>query len=117
MDEYGVESEDDEMEVEDVQEPQEVRVLPQEMEVDAAPAGDIAGLPVKARPHVLSILSTLTFQNIALDPPPFFDEDTNEALAGLVNLLRATVERGEGNSALVVGPRGVGKTRVRGCRN
>ncbi|ORX39453.1 origin recognition complex subunit 4 C-terminus-domain-containing protein [Kockovaella imperatae] len=94
----------------------EARALDNHMEVDERPVGTAqpAGLPPGARPHVLRILSTLTSQGIASDPPPFMDEDTNEALHGLVNLLKATVERGEGNSALVVGPRGVGKTRTLG---
>ena len=44
---------------------------------------------------------------------PFDAEDENGTLKGLVNVLRGTVCRGEGNSALLVGPRGCGKTRVR----
>lgn len=74
-------------------------------------------LPAGARPHVLQILSTLTARHVASNPPAFDDEDSNEALQGLVNLLKGTVERGEGNSALLVGPRGVGKTRVSKCRS
>ena len=73
-------------------------------------------LPFSGRSYVLQILSTLTSQNIATTPPAFASEDANEALQGLVNLLRGTVERGEGNSALVVGARGVGKTRVSDSR-
>ncbi|GFZ51043.1 hypothetical protein JCM24511_08801 [Saitozyma sp. JCM 24511] len=69
-------------------------------------------LPAGARPHVLQILSTLTARHVASNPPAFDGEDSNEALQGLVNLLKGTVERGEGNSALLVGPRGVGKTRT-----
>ena len=69
-------------------------------------------LPVSARPHVLQILSILTSQSIGVDPPAFIDEEKNDALQGLMNLLRGTVERGEGNSALVIGARGVGKTRA-----
>jgi origin recognition complex subunit 4 len=72
--------------------------------------------PAGARPHVLQILSTLTARHVASNPPAFDDEASNEALQGLVNLLKGTVERGEGNSALLVGPRGVGKTRVSTCR-
>lgn len=75
---------------------------------------EIQPLPAAARSHVLDILATLTGVSAGINPPPFHDEDTNEALQGLVNLLRGTVERGEGNSALVVGPRGSGKTRVSG---
>lgn len=67
-------------------------------------------LPPNARQHVLRILSTLTGSD--RQPSPFDNEEDNEALQGLVSLLRGTVERGEGNSALVTGPRGVGKTRV-----
>lgn len=74
--------------------------------------GAVKPLLPAARQHILRILSTLTGNGIARDPPPFADEDTNEALQGLVNLLKGTVERGEGNSAMLVGPRGTGKTRV-----
>lgn len=74
----------------------------------------LVSLPASARPHVLQVLSTLTFQDVNLDSQASSNEEKSEALQGLVNLLRGTVERGEGNSALVVGARGVGKTRVRG---
>jgi origin recognition complex subunit 4 len=66
-----------------------------------------------ARQHLAAILHTITSQQVSSDPPPFQDEDKNEALQGLLKLLQGTVDRGEGNSALVTGPRGVGKTRVR----
>jgi origin recognition complex subunit 4 len=66
-----------------------------------------------ARQHLTAILHTITSQQVSSDPPPFPDEDKNEALQGLLKLLQGTVDRGEGNSALVTGPRGVGKTRVR----
>ncbi|WVQ94919.1 hypothetical protein IAU59_002005 [Kwoniella sp. CBS 9459] len=69
-------------------------------------------LPEGAKPYLRRILADLTSQNVATDPPPFEKEETNEPLMGVVNLLKGTVERGEGNSALVVGPRGVGKTRT-----
>ncbi|WWD19842.1 hypothetical protein CI109_104309 [Kwoniella shandongensis] len=72
----------------------------------------VPSLPELARPHVIRILSTLNSHGVATNPEPFVDEEKNEALQGLVNLLKGTVERGEGNSALVVGPRGVGKTRT-----
>ena len=65
-----------------------------------------------AKEYVLDILATLTGQGTALNPAPFPDEEKDEALNGMVNLLKGTVERGEGNSALLVGARGVGKTRV-----
>ena len=65
-----------------------------------------------ARQHLTAILHTITSQQVSSDPPPFQDEDKNEALQGLLKLLQGTVDRGEGNSALVTGPRGVGKTRV-----
>jgi len=66
----------------------------------------------EAKELVLDMLATLTGRQIALEPPPFPAEEKNEALNGVLNLLRGTVERGEGNSALLVGARGVGKTRV-----
>ncbi|EIW72136.1 hypothetical protein TREMEDRAFT_20901, partial [Tremella mesenterica DSM 1558] len=68
-------------------------------------------LPQSARKYVLDILANLNGRNVR-EPAPFIDEEKNEALQGLVGLLKGTVERGEGNSALVVGPRGVGKTRT-----
>ncbi|WWD03936.1 hypothetical protein V865_001994 [Kwoniella europaea PYCC6329] len=72
----------------------------------------IEQLPKSARMYLKNVLATLTSQGTSTNPPPFVDEEKNEALIGIVNLLKGTVERGEGNSALVVGPRGVGKTRT-----
>ena len=66
----------------------------------------------EAKGYVLDILDTLTGRQTSLNPPSFPEEEKNEALNGIVNLLRGTVERGEGNSALLVGARGVGKSRV-----
>jgi origin recognition complex subunit 4 len=76
------------------------------------PTPNISPLSAVAREHVVNILSTITSQSVSMCPGPFRDEDQNEALQGLLKLLQGTVERGEGNSALVTGPRGVGKTRV-----
>ncbi|CAK9780076.1 hypothetical protein CC85DRAFT_271212 [Cutaneotrichosporon oleaginosum] len=70
----------------------------------------IAPLPASARQHVLQILATLT--GTEREPLPFANEEDNEALQGLVSLLKGTIERGEGNSALVTGPRGTGKTKT-----
>lgn len=119
MDEYGGGVEDDaEEDLDDVQEAilqdEPVISLPTPKITPETPTkpAPLVSLPVSARPQVLQILSTLTSQNIAIDPPAFIDEEKNEALQGLVNLLKGTVERGEGNSALVIGARGVGKTRV-----
>ena len=75
-------------------------------------AEGISPTPASARPYLLQILATVTSQDIARDPPPFHEEEKNEPLHGLLNLLKGTMERGEGNSALVVGSRGAGKTRV-----
>lgn len=41
------------------------------------------------------------------------EEGKNDALVQLVNLLKGTVERGEGNSCLILGAKGSGKTKVR----
>ncbi|WWC72232.1 uncharacterized protein I206_106194 [Kwoniella pini CBS 10737] len=69
-------------------------------------------IPKSAKLYLRRVLSTLNSQDAVMNPPPFLDEEKNESLTGIVNLLKGTVERGEGNSALVVGPRGVGKTRT-----
>ncbi|WVQ82514.1 hypothetical protein IAT38_004643 [Cryptococcus sp. DSM 104549] len=69
-------------------------------------------LPEVARPDVQRIIATLSSRGVEDSPPPFDDEESNEALHGVVNLLKGTVERGEGNSAIVVGPRGSGKSRT-----
>lgn len=52
----------------------------------------------------------------ALRDPPLAPDDEDEvnnlALKQITDLIRGTVERGEGNSCLVLGPAGSGKTRV-----
>ncbi|KAJ9103965.1 hypothetical protein QFC21_002428 [Naganishia friedmannii] len=48
----------------------------------------------------------------SLPSGPGPEEEKNEALMQLVNLLTGTVERGEGNSCLVLGAKGSGKTRT-----
>ena len=125
VDEYGDvkrdKDEDEEMEVE--VEDDQLEVLEDRLIVD--PVGKdmeakqvnmsdqgMLPLPPSARAHMINILSTLTSQSTSIHPPPFANEESNEPLHGLLNILRGTVERGEGNSALVVGARGVGKTRV-----
>ena len=133
VDEYGGVVEDDEAESVEVEEPLEseeqdegvdaytaiptedvgIRV-PDDVRLNGKEKADalqMAPLPPGARGHVLSILETLTGR-VSHGRHPFAGEETNEALQGLVNLLKGTVERGEGNSALVVGPRGAGKSRV-----
>ncbi|EJT99818.1 hypothetical protein DACRYDRAFT_81387 [Dacryopinax primogenitus] len=47
----------------------------------------------------------------SLHQPSARTEGAEGAVAALSTLLRGTVERGEGNSCLVLGPRGCGKTR------
>ncbi|WRT70018.1 uncharacterized protein IL334_007011 [Kwoniella shivajii] len=69
-------------------------------------------IPISVKSYLKHVLGTITSHNINRNPPPFAEESKNEPLTGLINLLKGTVERGEGNSALVVGPRGVGKTRT-----
>jgi origin recognition complex subunit 4 len=82
------------------------------VELEEETVSAVSPLSPFARLHVANILSTITSQSISSDPGPFHDEVQNEALQGLLKLLQGTVERGEGNSAIVTGPRGVGKTRV-----
>lgn len=69
-------------------------------------------IPAFQKTYLHAMLNTLTSQNISTNPPPFDDEERNETLHGVLNLMKGTVERGEGNSAIVVGPRGSGKTRT-----
>lgn len=69
-------------------------------------------IPAFQRTYLQAMLNILTSQNISTNPPPFEDEEHNETLQGILNLMKGTVERGEGNSAIVVGPRGSGKTRT-----
>jgi origin recognition complex subunit 4 len=40
------------------------------------------------------------------------DDENSQTKKGLDDLLRGTLERGEGNSCFVVGPKGSGKTKV-----
>jgi len=94
---------------------EEIRILDESglaASYEQQPISEINPLSEFARQHITNILSTITSQHISADPPPFQDEDQNEALQGLLKLLQGTVDRGEGNSAMVTGPRGVGKTRV-----
>ena len=124
QDEYGGNEEDNTLEVDETELEVEIPVPTSQKELLIAPAATlspsnnlptksfIAPLPTTARSHVINILSTLTSKLVGQTPPAFADEETNGALNGLVNLLKGTVERGEGNSALIVGSRGVGKTRV-----
>ncbi|KAJ7638841.1 origin recognition complex subunit 4 C-terminus-domain-containing protein [Roridomyces roridus] len=72
-------------------------------------------------PNVADLSSCLNAQKrhilrTILHPPDLPDEDADSAnpiaLKQLRDLLKGTVERGEGNSCLVIGPRGSGKTRI-----
>lgn len=74
-----------------------------------------AALPEGAKKYLERTMAILTGaeDGTVSGPQPFDAEEGNETLRGLVNVLRGTVCRGEGNSALLVGPRGVGKSRVR----
>lgn len=70
------------------------------------PVTQVASRPLlpQARKRIVDVLATL---NGRLTEP-----EDSKALTGLVALLSGTVVRGEGNSCLVTGPRGAGKTRV-----
>jgi origin recognition complex subunit 4 len=74
---------------------------------------NIPSNPLASQLH--RILATLTRPPSKQPPPftvPFDDESSNEALMAVLSLMRGTVERGEGNSCLVLGAKGSGKTRV-----
>lgn len=96
--------------------------LPEELDVQDAPIPSTTSLGIEltttASPYVLDRLNDI-LENLSAPPSrtprPFANEGPeNEALTSLTNLLRGTVERGEGNSCLVVGSKGSGKTRVGG---
>jgi origin recognition complex subunit 4 len=88
----------------------------EEMFVDDQPekplSKSVDPLPESARPYITEILTTLTSTKIADKPKPFHDELQNDTLLSLTKLLQGTIDRSEGNSALITGPRGSGKTRV-----
>ncbi|KAJ9091692.1 hypothetical protein QFC19_008983 [Naganishia cerealis] len=81
--------------------------------------GDLTSRPTALTPFAKKVLKTVV-SNLACTTthvssiPPTPDEEKNEALMQLVNLLTGTVERGEGNSCLVLGAKGSGKTRTVG---
>ena len=69
-------------------------------------------VPPFVQERLNTILSNLSAPP-SWNPTPFQTEGPeNEALNSLVNLLSGTIERGEGNSCLVVGSKGSGKSRV-----
>jgi origin recognition complex subunit 4 len=82
-----------------------------------------SGLPRVLSPHLRPCLNAQKRAILAAlqNPPDFMVDDDDErspltntvASQQLSNLLTGTVTRGEGNSCLVLGPRGSGKTRVR----
>ena len=62
--------------------------------------------------HALHYPKTAVFDKVDENSPPSANAVTLEELKAL---LTGTVERGEGNSCLLIGPRGSGKSRVRVC--
>ena len=82
-------------------------------------------LPRELPPHLHPCLDAQKRAILAAlqDPPDPLDAgmDDEEPLTNLIasqqlsDLLTGTVTRGEGNSCLLLGPRGSGKTRVRRC--
>lgn len=102
---YGEDATDESADAEDDgEDEQEVAPVPMP-EPEPAPVTQAARpLLPQARRRIVDVLATL---NGRLTEP-----EDSEALTGLVALLSGTVVRGEGNSCLVTGPRGAGKTRV-----
>ncbi len=122
---------EEEMEVEEISPDQEAvdqAVLQELLEPDgAAPNGQDSLRPPAAQPpadetstHRTRFLHTV-IAGLTRPPPTFpsppitlpVPEADNDGLQGVLNLLRGTVDRGEGNSCLVLGVKGCGKTRVR----
>ncbi|GHJ83987.1 hypothetical protein NliqN6_0389 [Naganishia liquefaciens] len=60
-----------------------------------------------------TVISNLAgYESYSASGPMTLEEEKDESLRHLVNLLTGTVERGEGNSCLVLGAKGSGKTRT-----
>lgn len=69
--------------------------------------------PVSSSPTpATSSLDAKGKERTATSPTQSIDNDDDEAISTLVELLRGTVVRGEGNSCLIQGVRGSGKTTV-----
>lgn len=95
---------------------EEERLFPTRQDAFSPEAAEEASKAVQpllpaARPHIIDILSTLTSQRVH-NGIQGNEEEKNDAMQSLLKLLQGTVDRGEGNSALITGARGVGKTRV-----
>lgn len=92
--------------------PEELEVQDHPTEPPAAPSAAVNQVSPFIQARLNTILSNLSAPP-SWNPTPFATEGPeNEALTSLVNLLRGTIERGEGNSCLVVGSKGSGKSRV-----
>ena len=93
--------------------------VPEDLVIQPAPTLRPTQLGPSEHPTPPSVLNKLNeiLQNLSATPSrtprPFNNEEAdNEALGSLVRLLKGTGERGEGNSCLVGGSKGSGKTRV-----
>lgn len=93
--------------------------VPEDLEVEDHPTEPRPAPPAatnQVSPFIQARLNTILTKLSAppsWNPAPFATEGPeNEALTSLVNLLKGTIERGEGNSCLVVGSKGSGKSRV-----
>lgn len=92
--------------------PEDLEVQDHPTEPRPAPSAAINQVSPFIQARLNTILSNLSAPP-SWNPPPFATEGPeNEALTSLVNLLRGTIGRGEGNSCLVVGSKGSGKSRV-----
>jgi origin recognition complex subunit 4 len=92
--------------------PEDLEVQDHPTEPRPAPPAAINQVSPFIQARLDTILSNLSAPP-SWNPPPFATEGPeNEALTSLVNLLRGTIGRGEGNSCLVVGSKGSGKSRV-----
>ncbi|WVN89164.1 uncharacterized protein L203_104380 [Cryptococcus depauperatus CBS 7841] len=69
-------------------------------------------ISAKAKADLRLMLDILTSRGNMDHPRPMVGEEDNDTLKGVLSLVKGTVERGEGNSCLIVGPRGSGKTHT-----
>ncbi|KAF8195860.1 origin recognition complex subunit 4 C-terminus-domain-containing protein [Mycena galopus ATCC 62051] len=100
-----------------------IEIIPPVEETDstASPSVHVPSSPSTNKLQFISSQHCLSAQKREIlraiqDPPDLADEEeesTNQtALKQLSDLLQGTVARGEGNSCLLLGPRGSGKTRI-----
>jgi origin recognition complex subunit 4 len=123
LDEYGAEIQKDDNEGVDHGIASVVEDIPSyvsgHLDSQASAATELVPLAAPPSYHLVrtafysQVISSIIRQTAERDVSPASSE--TESVLGLTSLLTGTVERGEGNSCLLIGARGSGKTRVSPC--